>query len=318
MPLDPDLEGFLELAQLGRLSGKSRPLHELPVAQARADFEQTSQILDPCPPADVHVSELSIPTRDGQHIPARLYRANHAAPAALPSLLYFHGGGYVVGSLDSHDSVCRRLAASGQQAVLAPAYRLAPEHPFPTAVEDALDAANWLAEQAGSLGLDSRRVAVAGDSAGATLATVLAITAVQNPEQIQLVPKAQLLFYPVTDTSRRRPSHQHYDEGYLLETETLEWFYRHYSDSADGHLDWRVSPLLTRELEGLAPAYVNLAEYDPLFDEGMAYAERLQAAGVAMTLKVQEGLTHDFLRMGGIVGDIAYVYAAVDEWLVSL
>ncbi|MHC6226525.1 alpha/beta hydrolase [Pseudomonas sp. X10] len=318
MPLDPDLEGFLELAQLGRFSGKSRPLHELPVAQARADFEQTSQVLDPCPPAAVSVTELSIPTRDGQQILARLYRASGYSGDAQPSLLYFHGGGYVVGSLDSHDSVCRRLAASGQQAVLAPAYRLAPESPFPTAVEDALDAANWLAEQARSLGLDNRQVTVAGDSAGATLATVLAITAVQQPQQIQLVPKAQLLFYPVADTSCQRDSHRRYAEDHLLETATLEWFYQHYSRDPAQHLDWRISPLLAELNGALAPAYISLAEYDPLYDEGMAYARHLQATGTIVTLQIQKGLTHDFLRMGGIVGDVAAIYAAADDWLSKL
>ncbi|MBV6290191.1 alpha/beta hydrolase [Pseudomonas aegrilactucae] len=315
MPLDPDLEGFLELAQMGRLSGKSRALHELDVALARTQFDATSLVLDPCPPAAITVSELSIPTRDGQRIAARLYRAHASDTALLPTLLYFHGGGYVVGSLDSHDSICRRLAASGRHAVLAPAYRLAPEYPFPTAVQDALDAANWLAEQATSLHLDNQRVTLAGDSAGATLATVLAITAVKQPQALQLRPKAQLLFYPVTDTSRQRESHRRYAEDYLLETATLEWFYHHYSADPAQHLDWRVSPLLASDLDGLAPAYVSLAEYDPLFDEGLEYANRLQASGASVTLKVQQGLTHDFLRMGGIVGDVDGIYAAVDHWL---
>lgn len=317
MPLDPDLEGFLELAELGRLSGKSQPMHALSVQQARDEFEQTSQVLDPCPPGAIEVTELSIPTRDGQPMSARLYRSSSQQFDLQPAVLYFHGGGYVVGSLDSHDSICRRLAASGQQAVLAPAYRLAPQAPFPTAVDDALDAANWLAEHAAQLNIDNRRVSVAGDSAGATLATVLAISAVLQPQLIQLRPKAQLLFYPVTDASRQRPSHQRYGEGFLLESETLQWFYQHYSADAEQLKDWRISPLLTPDLQALAPAYVSLAEYDPLFDEGLAYAERLSATGTNVTLNIQHGLTHDFLRMSGISEAIPGVYAAIDEWLKS-
>lgn len=317
MPLDPDLEGFLELAELGRLSGKSQPMHALSVQQARDEFEQTSQVLDPCPPGAIEVTELWIPTRDGRPMSARLYRSSSQQFDLQPAVLYFHGGGYVVGSLDSHDSICRRLAASGQQAVLAPAYRLAPQAPFPTAVDDALDAANWLAEHAAQLNIDNRRVSVAGDSAGATLATVLAISAVLQPQLIQLRPKAQLLFYPVTDASRQRPSHQRYGEGFLLESETLQWFYQHYSADPEQLKDWRISPLLTPDLQALAPAYVSLAEYDPLFDEGLAYAERLSATGTNVTLNIQHGLTHDFLRMSGISEAIPGVYAAVDEWLKS-
>ena len=318
MPLDPDLEGFLELAELGRLTGKSQPMHSLTVQQARDEFEQTSQVLDPCPPGAIDVTEQSIPTRDGQLIPARLYRSSQQQPELQPAMLYFHGGGYVVGSLDSHDSICRRLAASGQQAVLAPAYRLAPQAPFPAAVDDAVDAAAWLAKHAGQLNIDNRKVSVAGDSAGATLATVLAISAVLQPDLIQLRPIAQLLFYPVTDASRQRPSHQRYGEGFLLESDTLQWFYRHYSADAGQLKDWRISPLLTPDLEALAPAYVSLAEYDPLFDEGLAYAERLSATGTAVTLNIQHGLTHDFLRMSGISEAIPGVYVAIDEWLKAL
>ena len=318
MPLDPDLEGFLELAELGRLSGKSQPMHALSVQQARDEFEQTSQVLDPCPPGAIEVTELSIPTRDGRPMSARLYRSSSQQFDLQPAVLYFHGGGYVVGSLDSHDSICRRLAASGQQAVLAPAYRLAPQAPFPTAVDDALDAANWLAEHAAQLNIDNRRVSVAGDSAGATLATVLAISAVLQPQLIQLRPKAQLLFYPVTDASRQRPSHQRYGEGFLLESETLQWFYQHYSADPEQLKDWRISPLLTPDLQALAPAYVSLAEYDPLFDEGLAYAERLSATGTTVTLNIQHGLTHDFLRMSGISEAIPGVYVAIDEWLKAL
>jgi acetyl esterase len=317
MPLDPDLEGFLELAQMGRLTGKSQAMHQLSVEQARAQFESTSQILDPAPPDSVTVSELEFTVRDGHRLTARLYRGDAASAQGLAVMMYFHGGGYVVGSLDSHDAVCRRLAASGSHAVFAPAYRLAPEAPFPGAVNDAIDAANWLGEQAASLGLDQRRISLAGDSAGATLATVLAISAVQEPERLRIRPVAQLLFYPVTDCSRIRDSHRRFAEDYLLESQTLQWFYQHYCAEPQQRLDWRASPLLTPNLSALAPAYISLAEYDPLYDEGLAYARLLEASGTPVTLDVQEGLTHDFLRMNGISGAIAPVYAGIEHWLAN-
>ena len=315
MPLDPDLEGFLELAELGRLTGKSQPMHQLSPAQARAEFELTSAVLDPSPPGSVSETVVQIPTRDGQHIEARLYRAGVPAQALQPVILYFHGGGYVVGSLDSHASVCKRLAAGGRHAVLAPAYRLAPEHPFPTAVHDAEDAANWLHTHAGQLQLAADRVTVAGDSAGATLATGLAIAATLPVPTVSLRPQAQLLFYPVTDISRTRASHQRYEEGYLLESQTLEWFYRHYLCDPAERADWRVSPLLASGLTALAPAYISVAEYDPLHDEGLAYAEHLKHSGTDVTLVVQRGLTHDFLRMSGISEQIDGIYQAAGDWL---
>ena len=315
MSVHPDLSAFLELAEFGRLTGKSQPLHALPLAQGRGDFERTSQILDPNPPGDITVRTVQLPTRDGSVLEGRLYRLAASADQVLPTILYFHGGGYVVGSLDSHDSICRRLAASGQYAVFAPSYRLAPQASFPTAVNDSLDAANWLAEQAGNLQLDNRRITLAGDSVGATLATVLAITAVKAPQQLAFKPWAQLLFYPVTDTSRQRDSHRHYAEDYLLETATLEWFYQHYCPNAQQRLDWRVSPLLAEGLTALAPAYISLAQYDPLYDEGQAYAQMLAASGTAVSLHVQSGLTHDFLRMNGITSAVAGIYEGVLSWL---
>lgn len=317
MPLDPDLEGFLELAQLGRLTGKSQPMHQLSVAQARHDFEQSSQVLDPSPPAAVNVRTVSIPTRDGATLDARLYRATQN-DQTLPVIVYFHGGGYVVGSLDSHDSICRRLAASGRHAVLAPAYRLAPEYPFPAAVHDALDSTRWVHEHATQLAIDREQISLAGDSAGATLATVVAITAEDPASDWAFRPKAQLLFYPVTDTSTTRASHQRYAEGYLLESQTLEWFYQHYMPRAEQRADWRASPLRASNLVALAPAYISLAQYDPLYDEGLAYAELLRANGTPVTLENLDGLTHDFLRMSGISGQVESVYRNAEQWLATL
>ncbi|MFJ5188919.1 alpha/beta hydrolase [Pseudomonas fulva] len=318
MALHPDLAAFLELVEFGRLTGKSQPMHAMDVAQARAEFAASSQVLDPSPPGDLSVSELSIPTRDGAQLPARLYRNRQPATAPQPVILYLHGGGYVVGSLDSHDSVCRRLASMGDFAVLAPDYRLAPEHRFPVPVNDALDAANWLAEHALALGLDNRRVVFAGDSVGASLATVLAITAVKAPETLAIKPLAQLLFYPVTDLSCLRDSHRQHAEGYLLETETLAWFYQHYAPLPEQRLDWRASPLLAQVDTPLAPAYLWVAEYDPLHDEGLAYRDRLQASGTPVTFVRAQGLSHDFLRMSGLVGQVGGIYRDVGAWLSAV
>jgi len=315
MPLHPDVEAFLELVTLGREAGLHQPMHELEVAQARSEFEASAGVLDPDPPRDTAVVRTVIPTRDGNGIEARLYRAPQCPGAGCPVILYFHGGGFVVGSLDSHDSVCRRLSAATGHAVLAPAYRLAPEHRFPTATHDSVDAALWLSANAQALGLDATHMVVAGDSAGATLATVLAQLAAVGEEGLSVQPVAQLLFYPVTDVSRKRDSHQRYGQGFLLETATLDWFYQHYLDNVAQRQDARVSPLLRTVPADLAPAYVNIAEFDPLADEGLAYAEALKASGVQVTLKVEQGATHDFLRMTGISSQSTQVYAAVAQWL---
>lgn len=313
MPVHPDLAVFLELAELGRHSGTTCALHELPVEQAREVFEQASDVLDPTPPGDLRVTTHQVPLGEAHGLTARLYRPQ-SAQGVLPVIFYLHGGGYVVGSLDSHDSICRRLAAQGRFAVFAPAYRRAPEHAFPGPLDDVLAAANWLAGQAQALQLDAEKVVFAGDSVGASLATVLAITAVREPERLQLQPKAQLLLYPVTDVSRERASHQRYAEGYLLETETLRWFYRQYLGTSGRADDWRVSPLLHADLSGLAPTYLAVAEYDPLFDEGLAYAQALREQGNALTLQVAEGLTHDFLRMSGMVEEVGAIYAELLDW----
>ncbi|CAG8871176.1 Acetyl esterase [Pseudomonas fluorescens] len=317
MSLQPDLAAFLELVEFGRLTGSSRAMHALSVIEARREFEASSLIIDPSPPGELEVIDLQLPTRDSVSLPARLYRRPSTGPDQ-PVILYFHGGGYVVGSLDSHEAVCRRLACLGEFAVLAPTYRRAPEHAFPTAQLDAQDAVAWLAGQASVLGLDSNRVVFAGDSVGASLAAGLAIAAASERVGLALQPIAQMLFYPVTDISQERDSHQRYAEGFLLETPSLRWFYQHYAPNPADRLDWRASPLLTPDMPTLAPAYIGLATHDPLYDEGLAYAERLEAAGTAVTLSIEQGLTHDYLRMSGIVPVVEGIYRSVGEWLLAL
>ncbi|RVD74946.1 alpha/beta hydrolase [Pseudomonas koreensis] len=312
----PELQAFLELAEFGRLTGKSRAMHEQTPQQARIDFEAASGFLD-VPLDHVACEDFTIAARDGHRLAARLYRAGQATGGLQPVMLYFHGGGYVVGSLDSHDALCRRLAAQGGFALLTVDYRLAPEWRFPTPVEDACDAGNWLVREGAGLGLDAARTVLAGDSVGATLATVLALIAVREPEELKLLPKAQVLVYPVTDATRHRASHRDFAEGYLLETPTLDWFYAHYARTPEDLADWRCSPLLAQDLSGVAPALVYLAGYDPLHDEGRAYAERLRAAGNDLTLLEQPGMTHDFLRMAGLLGEVEAIHNEVGQWVRS-
>jgi acetyl esterase len=316
MAVLPELEAFLELAEFGRLTGKSRPMHEQTPQQARIDFEASSTFLD-VPLAHIACEDFSIAARDGYSLAARLYRDGQAFDGLQPVMMYFHGGGYVVGSLDSHDALCRRLAAQGGFAVLTVDYRLAPEWRFPTPVHDACDAGNWLAREGAARGLDASRVALAGDSVGATLATVLALIAVREPEELLLQPKAQLLVYPVTDATTHRASHRDFAEGYLLETPTLDWFYGHYGRTPADLADWRCSPLLAPDLSGMAPALVYLAGHDPLHDEGLAYAERLRVAGNAVSVLEQPGMTHDFLRMAGLLGEVEGIHQEVAQWVRS-
>lgn len=304
MSLSPDLNAFLDLVEEGRLAGRP-PLHALTPEAARVEFEQASNGLVWAWPQQVERRELSARSRDGAALGLRLYLPQQANDRPWPVLLYFHGGGYVVGSLDSHDGICAEFAWRTPCAVLAVDYRRAPEQRFPTAVHDAEDALDWLLAEGATHGLDVGRLAVGGDSAGATLATVLAIQAARaGAPQIRL----QLLCYPSTDASRTTVSNELFDEGYLLESATLEWFYTQYQRTAADRLDWRFSPLLCDDLQGLAPALVALAQYDPLLDEGQAYAERLQQAGVPVTCR-RYAATHDLLRMGAVMPGIDEVYA---------
>lgn len=313
MSLHPDLEAFLDLAQDSQNEGVA-PFHHVSPEQARAAFEQTTAQLRWQAPQNLDVVDVVAPGRTGTSLPLRLYRPQ-GVTGPLPVLVYFHGGGYVVGSLDSHDGVCREFCQRTPCAVLSVGYRLAPEHRFPAPLQDGEDALIWLAEESGRLGLDARRVAFGGDSAGATLATVLAIQAVVQPQTVAIRPTAQLLCYPVTDAARRTESRQLFAEGYLLEDETLEWFYQHYAKTPEDRHDWRFSPLLADDVKGSAPAIVALAAFDPLLDEGQAYVDKLREQGVEVELEFCEGLTHDLLRLGSVVPAVSGIYQRLSEAL---
>lgn len=316
MSLDPDIAALLEMVQAGTESGARIPFPQLTAVQARADFDASSPLLDVDPPALGYERRLSLPTRDGAMIEARLYASE--APSdrdPMPVLLYMHGGGFVVGSLDSHQPLCRGLVEDSGAAVLSVGYRLAPEHKFPTAFEDSVDALAWIGTEGRALGLDARRVAVGGDSAGGTLAAALAIEARANAGLPQ--PVLQVLAYPGLSSRQTSASYERYGSGHLLERSTVDWFFRQYLRDESDRDDWRFAPLAAKDLSGLAPAFIVLAECDPLVDEGRDYAARLSAAGVAVDLRVYPGMIHEFLRMGNVVADALQARAAIRQALAG-
>ncbi|MGJ3702046.1 alpha/beta hydrolase [Variovorax sp. AFSI2.2] len=276
------------------------PTHTLSPAEARAFYRERRATTQPEAPQVAQVRELKA---EGPHgtIPVRLYRPlGSTADAALPVLVYFHGGGWVIGDLDTHDVLCRSLANGAGCAVASIDYRMGPEHRFPAAVDDVLAATRWVRREAASLGLDAGRLAVGGDSAGGNLAAVAAIAARDAGD----LPIAfQLLIYPATDQRRGHPSHQANGQGYLLTRDTMTYFHDHYIDDPRHDLDWRASPLLHADLSGLPPALVLTAGFDPLRDEGMAYAEALTAAGNRAACVCFERQIHGFITMGRVLDE---------------
>ncbi len=291
--LDPDTHlGLAIMAALGEPE-----LDELPVDQARRQLALDAWMFGGRPTPVGAVRDLDLPGPGGP-IPARLYlpersRRADAPTAPLALLVHFHGGGWVLGDLDTHDSGCRFLCARAGIAVLNVGYRLAPEHRFPAAVDDAVAAFRWAHAQATVLGIDPDRIAVGGDSAGGNLAAV--VTQVTHREG-GAQPAFQLLGVPATLMGSRTRSQELFASGYFLTRANMDWYEAHYLGDADPR-DVRASPLLADDLEGLAPAYIAVAGFDPLRDEGIAYAEKLRAAGVPVTLRVHEDAVHPMLTM---------------------
>ncbi len=289
--LTPRMAGLLAMVQ----RAKRAPFHEMTAPQARNVYVQSAEVLD-LPRAPLpRVQDLTLPGQGGASLPARLYSPRLYAPGQerLPVCLYLHGGGFVIGDLETHDSLCRQLALQAGVAVVALHYRRAPEHRFPTAVNDAFAALLGLRQRADELGLDGQRMAVAGDSAGGTLAAVCALMARDAGLPLAL----QLLITPGTCAHADTDSHRQFAQGFLLDANTIAWFFDQYI-AAEDRTDWRFAPLLADDVEGVAPACVMLAECDPLVDEGVAYADKLRAAGVPVELELTRGVTHDFIKMG--------------------
>lgn len=291
--LTPAMRSVIDrMARAGR-----PPLHALTPQQARAFYEQSSGVLDLAPHKMARVDALQIPTRDGAQLPARLlvpHLPPERAATPCPVLLYLHGGGFTVGSVNTHDSLCRHLAHLAHCAVLSVDYRLAPEHLFPTAVDDAWDSLQWLHQHALALGLDPAHIAIGGDSAGGTLSLVTAIHARDAGLPLAL----QVLFYPGCTAHQDTPSHKTFAHGFVLEEPAITWFFGQYLRTPADRDDWRFAPLNAPDLDGVAPAWFGLAECDPLVDEGVLMADRLRLAGVAVDLDIYRGVTHEFIKMG--------------------
>ena len=295
--LTPRMAGVLERIQ----RAKRPPFHAMTPQQARVAYVTAAEVLDLPRAKLAAVHDIELTAFDGTPLAARRYR-----PSDTPrgTLLYLHGGGFTIGSLETHDSLCRQLALHSGAELLALDYRLAPEHRFPTAVDDAWAALRWLAEQGAAHGFDAQRLAVAGDSAGGTLAAVTAILARDHGLPL----RAQLLITPGTTAHADTASHRLFANGFLLDASTIEWFFEQYIDRSQ-RSDWRFAPLNADDLDGVAPAVLLLAECDPLVDEGMAYADRLRMAGVAVTLELVRGMTHDFIKMGRVLEEARHAQA---------
>jgi len=299
MPVDPHIAPLLELL------ATVPPMHEGSPEEARAAFRQLA-VAGRQPEHVVHVGsveDLAIPGPAGD-LAARVYRPEQ--DDAVPTVVLFHGGGWVVGDLDTHDNMARSICRDCEAVVVSVDYRLAPEAPFPAAVEDAVAATRWVASRLAELGGDDR-LAVAGDSAGGNLA---AVVAQQLRDTGGPALAGQLLVYPAVDVTGDYASRWENAEGYFLDLPTMAWFMDHYAADAALHGDPRISPLRHTDLSGLAPAVVVTAEYDPLRDEGEAYAEALGAAGVPVEVRRFDGMIHGFFDMGAYSPG---AQAAIDE-----
>jgi acetyl esterase len=307
LPQYPELTPAMR-SVLERMARARQPaLHTLTPAQAKAAYEVGAQVLEVPRAALARVEDFHIPARDGHILPARLYAPSR--DAGLPVLLYFHGGGFTIGSIASHDVLCRELSRLSGCMVVSLGYRLAPTHKFPVAAQDAEDALGWLARHAGTLGADATRMAVGGDSAGGTLAAVCAVLARDAGIALAL----QLLFYPGCAPRAETVSHQRYSDGLVLGAAHIDYFFAQYLRTPADREDWRFAPLNAPDVEGVAPAWFGLAECDPLVDEGLLYADKLRAAGVAVDLEIYRGVTHEFIKMGRAIPEArqAHQHAAL-------
>ena len=288
MALDPESQRLIDL-----MVAANRPAwNTLSPQDARAQYLALRPAAQGPRPAEVKVVDSTIPGPAGE-LPVRIYRpASAPADAKLPALVYAHGGGWVFGNLDSHDVLCAQLAIEAGIVVFHIDYRLAPEARFPGAFDDVVAGLKWVAANGEAIGIDTSRLAIGGDSAGGNLAAAVSIWARDNSgPKLRL----QLLAYPVTDAVARSESYRRYEDGYGLNAVTMEWFFDHYTPDKATRSDWRVSPIRAASLAGLPPALVVTAGYDPLRDEGRAYAFRLHQEGTQADLVEFGGMLHGFL-----------------------
>ncbi len=294
--LDPQARALLDLM----VERAIPPVHTLAPDEARRLYRERRFFTQPDPPPVASVQDLRAAGPHGP-IALRAYRpTGSAADTVLPVLVYFHGGGWVIGDLDTHDVLCRELANAAGCAVVAVDYRLGPEHRFPAAVDDCLAAVRWVREQAAALRVDARRLAVGGDSAGGNLAAVACLAL---RDALEPLPVFQLLIYPATDMRAVAPSHAQHAQGYLLTADSIAYYRGHYVPDAARWTDWRASPLLAVDHGRLPPALVITAGFDPLRDEGRQFADALSGAGTKAQYVCFERQIHGFVTMGRLIDE---------------
>jgi acetyl esterase len=287
MPVHPEVQKYMDLI------AQAPSFHTMNPTEVRQLFLQRKSIVEPVAPKLSKIEDIDI----NQNIQIRLYRpSRQSKEQILPFLVYYHGGGMMIGDLETHDTLCRELCQKSDVCVIAVNYRRAPEHRFPTAVEDSWLAFQWILNHHQQLKIDQSRIAVAGDSAGGTLAAVVAMLARDHHIKIRY----QVLIYPATDQTLSYPSIDKFANGYVLTKENILFYRKHYIDQSD-LTDFRASPILASNFSNLAQAFVLTAGFDPLVDEGFAYAEKLKAAGNSVEYKCYPDMIHGFIRMGGIM-----------------
>ena len=303
MPVDPQVQQIIDALA----ASEFEPIQELSPEAGRTQYERMVKARGIAPAPVAAVVDRAIPGPAGE-LPVRIYRPETDV-GPLPALVYYHGGGHVIGNLDTHDAVARNLCNGARCVIVSVDYRLAPEHKFPAAAEDAFAAVRWCATPGADIGIDPERIAIGGDSAGGNLAAVAALMARDaGGPSIRL----QVLVYPVTDYGCDTESYRTYAEGYgMLEAQSMRWFRDHYLRDEADRLDWRAAPLRAGDLSGLPPALVLTAQCDVLHDEGEEYALRLRAAGVDVEHEDCEGMIHGFFTMAPMIDGAVRAQALV-------
>ncbi len=310
MPLDPLVKGFLDSMK----AAGGPKMSEIGAPAARETFVGLMQMVGP---KDVPVGKtqnLSVPGAAGA-IPIRVYSPVAAGNDPMPALVYYHGGGFVIGNIETHDGLCRMMANEGGFRVISVDYRLAPEHKYPAAFDDAFAALQWVESHAAEIGVDAGRIAVGGDSAGGALAAEVA-QAAKAKGGLSLA--AQMLLFPVTQIGAETSSLREFAVGYFLEKETLDWFYASYLPSGADLSDPKISPLRAKDVSGLPPAFVMLGGFDPLHDEGMQYADKLRAAGVKVTVADHSDMVHCFVYLQAVLPQAHEALAAAARAVADL